>query len=370
MCAKRAAAKKRILFSDEFYSDMSVNDMLHAVLIRSPFPSGRISSISFAPKNKLPENCFLLTYRDIPLMPKVKILDNEVSIFCTGEISYKGEPIALLAGPDKEVLSNLKKNVRIQLDQKELQSDENKFTSDYKSLSMSLKDGSPIEQSLFSLRNTLEEFSKPREVIAKRKFSIGNVDEVLADNEKAAFVVSGKWRNKIHYKSNSETEGCLCYVKGGNLHIFTPCQWISQLIKTLSEVTGFPKEKIFITRTRVSHKTTNALWMNNVLVAQAAVAAIKTGSPVKFSLSRLEQEELLELPPDISIMHKTALDKSGNITAMDIVIDFDSGAYNPFAKEVIDRLAIAATGIYNCKNGRINGKNPLSLSWFKTGKRT
>ena len=38
MCAKRkSAAKKKVIFSDEFYSDMSVPEMLYAVTITSPF---------------------------------------------------------------------------------------------------------------------------------------------------------------------------------------------------------------------------------------------------------------------------------------------------------------------------------------------
>lgn len=356
MCARKSTAKKKILFSDEFYSDMSAADMLHAVLIRSPFAYGKIISISFAPKTKVPENYFLLTYKDIPGKNTVTIIETALPVLCSGEISYKGEGIALLVGPDKEVLEELKKNIRIQLDKSELKKDESRFAKACKYLSVSLKDGSPIEQSLISLRKTLADYSQPRQIVAKRKLVVGSVDEVFSDSEKAAVIVEGEWSNKIHYKSNKETEGCFCFLKGGNLHVYTPCQWISQLTKTLSEVTGFPKEKIFITRTWVSHKTTNALWMNSILVSQAAVAALKTGKPVLFSLSRLAQEELLELPPEISISHKTALDSRGIITAMDISIEFDSGAYNPFAQDILDRLTIASTGIYNCKNVRISAK--------------
>ena len=357
MCAKRKAAdKKKIIFSDEFYSDMSASDMLHAVVITSPFSYGKITSIGFAPKTKIPENCYLITYKDIPGELRTKILGMEIPVFSVGEISYKGEPVALLVGPDKEILEELKANVRVQLDKDELIKDESKFAAAYNYISVSLKDGSPLEQSVISLRNTIEDFSKPKKIIAKRKFSVGNIDEIFADEEKAAFVVEGKWHNRLQYKSNKETEGCLCYVKGGNLHIFTPCQWINQLAKTVSEVTGFPKEKIFITRTCVTHKTTNALWLGSILVSQACVAAIKTGCPVKYSLSRSSQEELLELPPDIFVSHKTAVDSDGIITAMDISVEFDAGAFNPFAQDIIDRLAIASTGIYNCKNVRVSAR--------------
>lgn len=357
MCAKRkSAAKKKVIFSDEFYSDMSVPEMLYAVTITSPFSCGRIASIDFSPNTKIPENFYLITYKDISGEKKIKILDTEVPVFSTGEVSYKGEPLALLVGPDKEILEELRNAIRVQLDKTELQKKESRFASAYNYLSVSLKDGFPIEQSVISLRNTLKDFSKPREIIAKRRLVVGDVEKVFSDEEKAAFVVEGKWNNHIRYKSNKETEGCLCYVKGGNLHIFTPCQWISQLSKTVSDATGFPKEKIFITRTLVSHKTTNDLWFSGIIISQAAVAAIKTGSPVKYSLSRASQEELLERPPEILISHKTAVDSKGIITAMDISIEFDSGAYNPFAQDILDRLTLAAAGIYNCKNVRVIAK--------------
>lgn len=356
MCAKRKTDRKKVLFSDEFYSDMTVPEMLHAVTITSPFSYGKISSISFSPKIKVPEGCCLFTHKDIPGQKTVNILGTDVPVFSTGEISYKGEPLAILVGPDKELLGELKKNIRIQIDREELKKDESEFARNYNFLSVSIDDGFPIEQSIISLRKTIEDFSKPREIIARRKFVIGNTAEIFDNPEKAAYVVEGKWSNRIHYKSNKETEGCLCYVKGGNLYVYTPCQWISQLAKTLSEVTGFTTDKIFVTRTWVSHKTTNALWLNSILVSQAAVAAIKTGKPVKYSLSRSSQEELLELPPDVSIFHKTAVDADGFITAMDVSIEFDAGAYNPFSSEILDRLAIAATGIYNCKNVRVNAK--------------
>lgn len=357
MCAERKSSrKKKVIFSDDFYSDMNMPGMLHAVTVTSPFSYGKIISIALPPKTNLPEGYSLFTGKDIPGAAKVKILNTEVPVFPTDEISYKGEPLAILVGPDKNILEELKKSIRIQLDKKELEKDETNFSRAYNYLSVSLKDGSPLEQSIISLRKTIEDFSKPKEVIAKRKLIVGDVDEIFANEEISAYVVEGKWDNQIQYKPNKETEGCLCFVKGGNLHIFTPCQWLSQFAKTVSEITGFPKEKIFLTRTWVSHKSTNALWLNSIIVAQAAIAAIKTGCPVKYSLSRLSQEELLELPPKISIRHKTALDKDGIIKAMDISIEFDAGSYNPFAQDILDRLTLAGAGIYNCKNVRISAK--------------
>ena len=358
MCAKRRANgdKKKILFSDDFYSDLSAQDMLHAVLIRSPFAYGTISSIDFAPKTKIPEGYTLITHKDIPGKIWLTILGTDIPLLCTGEIAYKGEPIALLVGRDKEILSELKASVRIQLDKKELRENESKFSRAYRSLSVSLKDGSPLEQSITSLKHSLEDFSKPKEIVAKRKILVGNTEEIFANEEKAVFVVEGTWKNQIHYASNKETEGVFAQVKAGNLHISTPSQWIPQTLNTVAQVTGFSKEKIFLTRTKTFGTTTASLWQNGILASLASLAALKTGKAVRLSLSRTEQEEFIEHAGAISISHKTALDKNGILTAMEVSIDYDAGAYNPFAALILDRLSLAACGIYNCKNVKVSAK--------------
>ena len=41
---------------------------------------------------------------------------------------------------------------------------------------------------------------------------------------------------------------------------------------------------------------------------------------------------------------------------MEVSICYDSGAYDPFASYILDRLSLAACGIYNCKNVKISAK--------------
>ena len=361
MCAKRKAIdKKKVLFSDEFYTDMLFPDMVHAVLVRCPFSYGKITSVEFAPKTKIPDGTLLLTNKDLGKKNEVEILGTHIPLLCTGEIAYKGEPVAILAGEDKDALEELKSAIVIKLDKTDVKETESKFSKIYNNLSVSLKKGflnqSPIEQRIISLKNTLENFEKPRELIAKRKIQIGSPEEVFADSENTAFIVEGKWSNQVQYKAHKEVEGCIVQYKSGNLHIFTPSQWLAQTLQTVSEITDIPKDKIFITRTKISASYTNSLFQNGIFAALASLVAIKTGKSVKFSLSRSEQESFIENPSCVKIAHKTALDKNGILTAMEIAIDYDAGSFNPLARYILDRLSLAATGIYNCKNVKISAK--------------
>ena len=359
MCARRksAADKKKIVLSDDFYSDLDAGDMIHAVLVRSPFSYGTVTSIGFAPKTEVPDGYALLTRRELGAVKNtVMILGTEIPFLCEGKIAYKGEPLALLVGGDRKILEELKTSVIIQIDRTGIKETESKFSKAYGSLSVSLKDGLPLEQSVLSLRNTLEHFSKTREIVAQRKIIAGDTKAILADSERTEHIVEGAWSSSISLRTNKETEGCLCQIKSGSLHIFTPSQWVSRTIETVAEATGFPKDRIFITRTKISSESTGLLWQNGILAALAALAAISTGKAVRLSLSRDEQRNFIETPPQIKINHRTALDKNGVITAMEISIDYDAGAYNPFAREILDRLSLTACGIYSCRNVKISAR--------------
>ncbi|MCR4821254.1 MAG: molybdopterin-dependent oxidoreductase [Treponema sp.] len=357
MCAKRKSpAKKKILFSDDFYSDLGLKDCLHAIIIESPFSYGKIKSIGFEEGFTLPEGYFLITKKDLEFKDQIHIFDRDIPIFCKGEIAFKGQWIGLLCGQSLDMLTSLKEKISIELDDNQIKKNESEFSKKYKNLSFSFKDGNPLEKSLFSLRTSLSDFSNPKEIVAKRKIIRGNTEEIFSDPEKAAFIVTESWRNRMTCPSNKECDGAYTFIKGGNLHVYTPSLWISQLKNTISLVTGFSKDKIIVNRTKISSENTSSLYLNGILASLSALASIKSGKAVSLSLSRSQQKTLEENQSDILISHKTAVDKSALITAMEVNIDFDAGAFNPFAGDMLDRLAIAACGIYNCKNVKINAR--------------
>ena len=359
---RKAAEKKQVIFSDEFYSDMNFGEVLDAVLIRSPLSHGRIRAVEFDPKAKIPEDCRLITGKDFPLKSSVSILGTDIPLLCDGEIRHKGEPVALLVGGSRETLHELEKSVRVRLDEADLKNNVSEFVRNYGSAAIQIKDGEPARTPFSRPGGPLSVRPESAGILARRKVSFGDTAEIFSDEERAAFIVEGVWKNRISCKSNKECQGAVAQIKGGNLHIFTPSKWISRTLGTVSQVTGFPEDKIFITRTKVLAESTNALWQNGILASLAAVAAMLTGKTVRLSLSRQEQEDFIENSGSISIRHKTAIDKNGILSAMDISIDYDAGSYNPFASYVLDRLVIAAAGIYGCKNVLIRARARRSVN--------
>ena len=127
MRAKKSLAKpkKTVIFSNDFYSDMRADGMLHALIVRSPFSSGKINSIQLENQETLPENYEIFTADDIPGQKFITTFGTRTEIFCTGEIKYKGEPVALIAGPDKKTVLELREKVKIILERKNEISEKN-----------------------------------------------------------------------------------------------------------------------------------------------------------------------------------------------------------------------------------------------------
>ncbi|MBN2696829.1 MAG: aldehyde oxidase, partial [Bacilli bacterium] len=87
-----------------YVSDIDIPGMLHARTIRSTIPKGKIKSISIP---ELPKGYHKIDYRDIPGNNFVKIIFDDQPVFPIDKVTYIGEPILLLVGPDKEVLLEL-----------------------------------------------------------------------------------------------------------------------------------------------------------------------------------------------------------------------------------------------------------------------
>ena len=332
MCAKRQSLKdKRILFSSDFYSDMEAPDMLYACEVRAPQASGTIEDIVLP---ELDEGYTFLSCKDIPGKKSIKTLGVETPVFCTKTIAYQGEPVGLLVGPREQRVHELASLIQL------------------------------------TIREQEEAPAPEEEIQAERTVTYGfESDEAFEAAFKSAdYVVDGVWKNTLYPISYGEPTGAFAFTKGTQLHVCTSSQWLSHLRKTLSEVTGTAAEKIVITRTPVSDLNTNVLWRTSVLSSHVALAALKTGKPVKLVLSREEQDTYMDNAAPVSIIYRSAVSKNGEIGAMDITIDIDAGSKNPFAKEILDRIIIASCSIYRPKKLRIqaqahrSSRQPFSIN--------
>lgn len=313
-------SEKNLSFSDRFYSDIYEDGMLYASIFRSPVPKGRIIDIHI---DSLPDGYCFFDINDVPGSNSIKSMGGDIPVFSGKDISYLGQPIGIITGPNRKIVRKLCKELKIDIDEH--------FLYDEK------------QSSSFSEKNNLLAF---REIKTGIKYEKGEDDIEIED----------EWESEIKSQSFSETNGAFCHVKNQKLYVFAPNRWTYNLRKTLCEITGFSPENIFITRTNLPDKNTDILWLNTLICCQCAVAAIKLSKPVKLEFTRNEQRIYAENTSAVKIYHKTIVDKSGILKSMEISIHVNAGAFNPFAQEIADRLAISSIGLYDCPNIAISSK--------------
>ncbi|MBP5156687.1 MAG: xanthine dehydrogenase family protein, partial [Treponema sp.] len=337
-----------ITFRNDFCSDLSLKNMLYAVTVRSPVDRGMITSIS---QDDSVEGCTLITARDVPGSNLVDSTEGKIKVFCDGNVSYAGEPIGLLLGPDEETVKRAMSGLHIHYDDSPIEHYIKSSGDDSDSTELF---GDNDQERLIEYGDCFTMES------GKRK----GIDAELAEAE---VLVQNDWTYSLSPKNYRETCGSLCSFNGKKLTIYSPSQWISNLRGDLAEVLHVSPNMINVTRTKDFNRSTNSIWYNSIIACQTAVASYKLKAPVKLIYSRQEQELYIDCMKPIHFHTELGANRDGRLTAMKVEVSIDSGSTNVFIGEIMDRLAIACTSCYKANNVSIrvtthrSNTPPLSL---------
>lgn len=304
-----------------YFSDLTSANMIYTKIVRSPITKGRIKSLTL---EDIPEGYFLFTAADFGEENYVETLDIQTEILASSEIYYKGQPIALLAGPVFTDLLDLEKNIKMEFEKDPASKIKEK---EYPYAQRFIRNGKAQKP---------EEFTK--------LFSKKNYD------------IKGTWTSVLNAPSCNEANGAFCTFDKNILTISTPTQWPKHLQENIKRIFNLKTKEVFIRKTISSGPHTNTIWQNTVIAVMASLVAIKTGKTAQLVLSREEHFEYLIKKSPISIKIRSAVKKDGIIEAVQVLIELDSGYHNPFAAEILDRLVIAANNIYSVRNIEIIAK--------------
>ncbi len=370
MATKKNDTKKimRSLETSGYYSDFEKEGCLYAALVRSPAPSGKIKSIT-APD--LPEGYFLVTSKDLPGAKNIQANKTVTKVFGYGPVSYKGEALAILFGPDEEKVTKLLDSVNITFDVENLESalhnviNNQEEASNFKEFVEQINDMPSLNEVID--KSHIEE--NPNITIASREVKYGfykTLSLAQADAkvfEKADFTSTDTWKEKLLTPKWQETEGAFAYLEGENIHVYVPTRWTSFTQKSVAAVLGIDEALVYIHKTKSAGIYPTGLVRTTQLAVQVAAAAWLAKTPVKLILSQPEQEDIMVPGVTAEFTYRTAMNKEGRLTGLKILVDLDVGYSNPFAQEITDRIAIAATSYYKPENLYINvnthtSKNP------------
>ena len=362
--------RKRSLEATGFYSDCSRDETLFAVLVRSPAATGKVKAVTIP---ELPEGYFLFTADDIPGNKKAEINGQNWKIFGYDNVSYSGEPLGILCGPDENKVLELLETVSVNFDIESLESALKKAMKHQKRPVVKLNE---IDSDISSFVSEINELPSLDTVLDNRRVE-QNIEEIVATREIKSgafakksialaekkifeesedYISSETWKMSFLPPLWKETCGSFCWKEGKFLHISAPTKWTTHLMKTVADALAIPIDYIIVHKTKTSGVFSKGLWRTSVLAAQVALASYITSKPVKLVLTQEEQDSYMAPGVETKVTYKTAVSKEGIINGISAFIDIDVGCFNPFAQEIVDRMSIVACNYYKPHNIHVIAK--------------
>jgi CO/xanthine dehydrogenase Mo-binding subunit len=332
----RKEGRKKVTGQALYVDDLKFEGMLHGVTVRSSVPRGRIKSVSFeqppatagGSDRSIPWDEFtIVTAKDIPGENYVALILNDQPYLAENSVNHPEEPIVLLAHPDRYLLEEARRNVRI----------------DYEE--------SPA---IFTLQDSLAQ----KEIIwgednVFKKFLVdkGNVDDAWSQ---AASIVEGEYETGAQEQLYIENNGAIAIARPeAGVTVWGSMQCPYYVHKALIKLFGLPEEKVRVIQTETGGGFGGKEEYPSLIAGHAALLSWKSGKPVKMIYDRAEDMVATTKRHPSRTRHKTAVTKDGKLLAMEIDFVIDGGAYCTLSPVVLSRGTIHAAGPYFCPNVRI-----------------
>jgi CO/xanthine dehydrogenase Mo-binding subunit len=315
-------ASGRALYIDDIRPD----GLLYARTLRADRPRARITDIRFP---EIPDGYFIVDKNDVPAHNRIKMLEDDWPFFAEEVINHVGEPILLVVGPDREKVDTI-----------------------FRAIEVTYEDIQPV----FSIDEALSAENPifgDDNCFAAYQFQKGDPESAFKGASK---VIEGEFKTGYHEQAYMEPQGMIGKYQDGKLTVTGSMQCPYYVKNAMLHLTGFSEEQVQIVQTTTGGAFGGKEEYPSLLAGHVAVAAIKTGKPVKLILERSEDLAVTtKRHPSIS-RYRSAIDENGRVIAMEADITLDGGAYAGLSAVVLQRSLFAAIGVYNIPNVTVRGR--------------
>lgn len=295
----------------KYVTDRVFPNMLWGAVLRSSYPHALIKKIDTKKAEAVEGVVSVLTYRDIPGLNAFGIINQDQPVLCHDKVRYLGDSVALVLAENKRCAYEALKYVEV----------------DYEPLPVV----SDMEESL----QTDIKVHEKGNIIEHVKITKGNIEKGFAESD---IIVEETYYTPRQMHTFLETEGGIATIdEEGNITVFAGSQYPNRDIIQIARSLNYPKEKIRV----VAHYIGGAFGGKDEITVQIllALAALKTGRPVKIVWSR--EESLIagqkRLPMKITL--KTGVTKDGKLLANKARIVADNGPYTCLGTAIM-KLAV------------------------------
>jgi CO/xanthine dehydrogenase Mo-binding subunit len=297
-----------------YVADLSLPGMLYGTTIRSTIPAGEIASVRF---DFDLQGFTVVDSTDIPGRNIVALIDEDQPCLAERVVRHVAEPILLLAHEDPERLLDAKVEI------------------DY--------------------RGTAPVFDPEQSPKIFKAITIEKGDLARGFAEADA-VVEGEYRTNHQEQLYIEPNGVIAIPTEGGVSVHGSMQCPFYVHRALKVLLGVPDHRVRVVQTETGGGFGGKEEYPSMIAGHAALLAWKAGRPVKMIYDRVEDMLATTRRHPSIVRHRTGVTRDGRLTAMEIDVVMDGGAYCTLSPVVLSRGLLHATGPYRCEHVRAEGR--------------
>ena len=299
-----------------YVDDYANTGVLTGRFLRSKTARARIVSVTVP---ELPPGYFYVDKDDVPGVNKVHIVMDDTPVFAQDTVEYIGEPIAMVVGPDVRQVEAILAGIRVEYEELE-----------------------PV----LDLR-------RADTVFFDYEYGRGDLEKAFAEADQ---VFTEEFSTGYQDQTYLETQGMMAEPEpDGRLFVHGSLQCVYYVHTALMQALGCGPEDVHVLQDVTGGGFGGKEDFPSILGCQVAVAAKKAGAPVRCVFSRREDLEFTPKRHPSLCTYRAAV-KDGRVTAMDIEVLFNAGAYTTLSAVVLQRGVICASGVYNIEHLHVHGK--------------
>lgn len=306
-----------------YVNDISLSGMVYAKLVRSPISSGRILGIDPSAAEKMPGVLRVFTAKDIPGIPNQPC---DRPVLCGDRVRYIGDAVAMVAAETLAQAEEAAKAVKVEYE--ELPA----IYDPHHSLDEDAPEIHPGGNTICrwkTQRGDVEKAFKEASHIVERSYSVPRVQHACIETEVAI--------------ANFDT-------MSGEVLVYCPVNSPFVIRGVVADTLGLPANQVRVILGAIGASFGGKNYDIAMASSRAALVSFLLKRPCKVVLSR--EESVMEGTKRHPIFadYKVGMDAEGHITAMQIRLLLDGGAYKSKSFPVTTRMAIEATGPYCVPN--------------------
>ena len=320
-----------------FVADIDMRDMLHAKILKSPYAHALIKSIDASKARALPGVAAVLTHEDIPRVVwstagQSDPIPGPLDMFSLDKkVRYVGDRVAFVAAETPEIAEQAVGMIEVEYEELPILLD----------IEESMKPGAPIlhdEPEYVDFADS----DASRNLGAEIRIDIGDVEKGFSEADK---VFEGVYDVSKVQQAHIEPHVVITYWdEDDRLVIRTSTQVPFHARRMLAPVLGLPIKRIRVVKPRVGGGFGGK---QEVQVEDiAAHLTIATGRPVMHESTREEEFTSSRSRHPMRIWMKTGIKADGTMTANEMKILSDTGAYGGHALTVTGNTGHKSLALY------------------------